>query len=136
MAKKQHTGLSGIACNASDADRTIELLRDTLDDLVTSVGFGVSFTPNAAGDTVVTVRVYKSGDNGDTWHIVPAWSDRGGGLFVGEDFYQQVTLSAAGSFWVDVDLKSANALKAVFSTDTEDADDEISVSVCSEYGRW
>ena len=136
MAKKQLTGLSSVACDAAEADRTITLTRDDLNDLVTSIGFGFSFVPGAAGDTVITVVLYKSCDNGSTWHRVPAWNDQGSGLFVGSDFSQRVTLTETDGFWVDVDMKNANAVKMIFSTDTADALDAMTVSACAEYGRW
>jgi hypothetical protein len=46
-----------------------------------------------------------------------------------------MTLATSDAFWVDVDMRNANALKMVFSTDTADADDTMDVLGCSDYNR-
>ena len=135
LAKKRHTGLTAVACNAAEAARTITLDVDDEMDRATSVGIGYSFTPGAAGVTVVTVVLYKSANGGTTWIRVPAWTYAGGGIYDGEDYSQRVTLAAAGTFWVDVNMSNANALKAVFSTDTADAADAMTATVMSDFNR-
>lgn len=133
--KKSLTGLTAVACDAAEAARTLEFTPADGMDQARSIGFGYSFTPAAAGTTVITVVLYKSGDGGTTWIRVPAWSFADAGKYTGANYSQEVTLTAAGTFWVDCEMENANAVKAVFSTDTADAADEMDCSVCYGYEK-
>lgn len=135
MNKRQHTGLTSVACNAAEAARTIELKTANGMDRATSVGVGFTFTNGAAGATVGTFVVYKSADDGANYHQVPAWTYAGSGIYDAESYSQRVTWAAAGTAWLDIDMKNANAVKVIFSTDTADADDEMSAYVMSDYNK-
>lgn len=134
-AKRQHTGLSSVACDATEALRTITLDDDDEIERASSVGFYFTFANGAAGTTIITVTVYKSANKGTRWCQVPAWTYAGSGKYTGEDYTQEITVTAAGDFMVDVDMRNANAVKMVFATDTADAADAMTVDVCSDYNR-
>lgn len=133
-AKRQHAGISTNFAAAESA-RTVELTESDGMDRATSVGFQINITLASANPATVTATVQHSADGGSTYAVVPSKSYSGSGSYAAEDYAVTKDITGDDDLWVDVDMRNANAVKLILSTDTADADDLVTCIACSDYAR-
>jgi hypothetical protein len=134
VTKRTHSGIS-TNFDALEAARTIELTESDGMDKATSVGFYYGITLGSGNPATITVIIYKSADGGTTYGRVPAHTYSGGGAYAQSEYSITEDITGDDDLWIDVDMRNANAVKVVISSDTNDADDTVVGKACSDYNK-
>ena len=125
LQQQQHGAIiDGVAANAAEASRTAVCLVKSASE----IGFGISLTWGAA--TALTVQLFKSADDGNTYQRVPSL-DILSGTGTASDYTVSKAVTATDTLWVDTGVGNATHVKIIVAATSGGAGDLITVVACS-----